>query len=435
MKWIRAARWKWVVEQARPEQLPPKNDWSVWLYLAGRGAGKTRTAAEWLAYEAITRPNTRWAVVAPTWKDARDTCVEGESGLLNILRRYKMLKDYNRSLGEIILTNGSRIKSFSADEPDRFRGPQHHGAWCDELAAYRYMDAWDQLQFGLRLGDHPRVIVTTTPRPIKLIKQLLARNDNSVAVTRGSTFDNAKNLAASALEMFKLRYEGTRLGRQELYGEVVDDVEGALWTRDMIEVARVQEMPNLIRIVVAIDPAVTSGEDADETGIVVAGQTADGHYYVLEDLTLRTSPEKWARVAVEAYHRWKADRVIGETNNGGDMIELLLRQVDPVVPYKKVTATRGKLVRAEPIAALYEQGRAHHVGMFIELEEQMCNWTPDSGSSPDRMDAMVWAMHELLENQGSILALALMSKFCSACRMPNPKSASICSTCREPLTD
>ena len=423
------------MEQARPEQLPPKNDWSVWLYLAGRGAGKTRTAAEWLAYEAITRPNTRWAVVAPTWKDARDTCVEGESGLLNILRRYKMLKDYNRSLGEIILTNGSRIKSFSADEPDRFRGPQHHGAWCDELAAYRYMDAWDQLQFGLRLGDHPRVIVTTTPRPIKLIKQLLARNDNSVAVTRGSTFDNAKNLAASALEMFKLRYEGTRLGRQELYGEVVDDVEGALWTRDMIEVARVQEMPNLIRIVVAIDPAVTSGEDADETGIVVAGQTADGHYYVLEDLTLRTSPEKWARVAVEAYHRWKADRVIGETNNGGDMIELLLRQVDPVVPYKKVTATRGKLVRAEPIAALYEQGRAHHVGMFIELEEQMCNWTPDSGSSPDRMDAMVWAMHELLENQGSILALALMSKFCSACRMPNPKSASICSTCREPLTD
>jgi phage terminase large subunit-like protein len=346
-----------------------------------------------------------------------------------VLRRYKVLLDYNRSIGEIVLVNGSRIKLFSADKPDRFRGPQHHGAWCDELAAYRYSDAWHQLQFGLRLGAHPRIIVTTTPRPIKLIKELSAREDGSVAITRGSTFDNAKNLAPSALADLRLRYEGTRLGRQELYGEIVDDVEGAMWSRNMIEESRVKEAPNLVRIVVAIDPAVTSGEDSDETGIVVCGITPDGHYYVLEDLTCRVSPEKWARIAVEAYHSWKADRIVGETNNGGDMIELLLRQVDPTISYKKLTATRGKLVRAEPVAALYEQGRAHHVGMFDKLEDQMCNFTIDSNDSPDRMDAMVWAMHELLAGQSSIMGLAALARFCPSCRMPAPKSATICPAC------
>lgn len=433
-KWIRAARWRWIQEQARPEQIAPKNsDWSIWLYLAGRGAGKTRTAAEWLAWEAISNPNTRWAIVAPTYADARDTCAEGESGVLNVLRRYKVLADWNRSLGEILLTNGSRIKLFSADKPDRFRGPQHHGAWCDELAAYRYTDAWDQLQFGLRLGDHPRIVVTTTPRPVKLIRQLVGREDGSVAITRGSTFDNAENLAPSALADLRLRYEGTRLGRQELYGEIVDDVDGALWNRAMIDDSRVQDEPPLTRIVVAIDPAVTSGEDSDETGIVVAGISPDGHYYVLEDLTLKASPEKWARVAVEAYHRWKADRIVGESNNGGDMIELLLRQVDASIPYRKVTATRGKLVRAEPVAALYEQARAHHVGMFAQLEDQMCNWSPDSGISPDRMDAMVWALHELMETQNGMVGLSALAQFCKACRMPAPRSATVCPACRQPL--
>lgn len=423
------------MEQARKEQLPPEGNWTVWLLLAGRGAGKTRTAAEWLAYEAITQPETRWAIVAPTYKDARDTCAEGVSGILGVLRRYKAVKDYNRSLGEIILTNGSRIKLFSADEPDRFRGPQHHGAWCDELAAYRYEDAWHQLQFGLRLGDHPKVIVTTTPRPTRLIKQLAGRKDGSVTITRGSTFDNAKNLAPSALADLKLRYEGTRLGRQELYGEIVDDVDGALWTRDLIENSRVKEAPNLVRIVVAIDPAVTSGEDSDETGIVVAGVTPDGHYYILADYTCRLSPEKWARVAVNAYHEWKADRIVGETNNGGDMIELLLRQVDPMISYRKLTATRGKLVRAEPVAALYEQGRAHHVGMFEAMEDQMCNYTVDSNESPDRMDAMVWAMHELLASQSSIIGLAAMARFCPTCHMPAPKTAVACPSCGTAFTD
>jgi phage terminase large subunit-like protein len=344
-----------------------------------------------------------------------------------------MLKDWNRSLGEILLTNGSRIKLFSADKPDRFRGPQHHGAWCDELAAYRYTDAWDQLQFGLRLGDKPRIIVTTTPRPTSLIRSLANRTDGSVAVTRGSTFDNANNLAPSALADLKIRYEGTRLGRQELYGEIIDEVDGALWTNVLLDETRVQDAPPLIRIVVAIDPAVTSRPDSDETGIVVAGVTSDGHYYVLEDVSLRAGPDAWARKAVEAYYRWKADRVIGEGNNGGDMIEALLRQVDPLIPYKKVTATRGKLLRAEPVASLYEQNRAHHVGSFSALEDQMTNYTPLADFSPDRLDALVWAMTDLMEGASSMLGIAALAQFCPSCRMPAPKSATVCPSCRQSL--
>jgi len=432
-QWIRASRYRWKAEQARQEQLAPEGDWNVWLYLAGRGAGKTRTAAEWLADQAISSPGTRWAIVAPTYADARDTCAEGESGILNVLRRYKMLKDWNRSLGEILLNNGSRIKLFSADKPDRFRGPQHHGAWCDELAAYRYTDAWDQLQFGLRLGDKPRIIVTTTPRPTSLIRSLANRPDGTVAVTRGSTFDNANNLAPTALADLKLRYEGTRLGRQELYGEIIDEVDGALWTNSLLDETRVQECPPLIRIVVAIDPAVTSKPDSDETGIVVAGVTSDGHYYILEDVSLRAGPDAWARKAVEAYYRWKADRIIGEGNNGGDMIESLLRQVDPLIPYKKVTATRGKLLRAEPVASLYEQNRAHHVGSFAQLEDQMTNYTPLSDFSPDRLDALVWAMTDLMEGASSMLGIAALAQFCPSCRMPAPKTAKFCPTCHTAL--
>lgn len=281
---------RWTHQLARQEQLPTEsNDWLIWLYLAGRGAGKTRTAAEWLAYEASSRPNTRWAIVAPTYGDVRDTCAEGESGIIKILEQYGTLREYNRTFGEIFLTNRSRIKLFSGEEPDRLRGPQFHGGWFDELAAFKYPDTWDQYQFALRLGTHPQTVVTTTPRPTKLIKDLITRD--KVVVVRGSTFDNAKNLAPSALAELKLRYENTRLGRQELYGEILDDVEGALWTRQMIETARVTKSPPLVRIVVAIDPAVTSNADSDETGIVAAGLTADGHYYVLDDKSLRASPD------------------------------------------------------------------------------------------------------------------------------------------------
>lgn len=334
-------------------------------------------------------------------------------------------------MGEIVLTNRSRIKLYSGAEPDRLRGPQFHGGWFDELAAFQYPDAWEQYQFALRLGKNPRTVVTTTPRPVKLIKDLISRE--RVEVVRGSTFDNAANLAESALTEMRQRYEGTRLGRQELYGEIVDDVEGALWTRAMIDEAKVDEAPPLVRIVVAIDPAVTSGENSDSTGITVSGVSSDGHYYLLEDLTIKGSPDAWARVAVGAYHKWNADRIIGETNNGGDMIELLLRQVDPSVSFRKVTATRGKLVRAEPVASLYEQHRVHHVGTFTELEDQLCNWTIDSGGSPDRMDSLVWGITDLMASQSSMMSLAALAKFCDACRMPAPKTATNCPTCNAPL--
>ena len=395
--------------------------------MAGRGAGKTRTAAEYLAWQAIVNPETRWAIVAPTHADARDTCVVGESGILNVLRDYGVLQDYNRSRSEIFLTNKSRIKLYSGEEPDRLRGPQFHGGWFDELAAFKYPEAWDQYQFGARLGTHPRTIVTTTPRPTKLIKDLLKRD--SVRVVRGSTFDNAKNLAPSALAELRLRYENTRLGRQELYGEVLEEVEGALWTRDIIESARVTKCPPLVRIVVGVDPAVTSGETSDETGIVVVGMTADGHYYVLDDKTLRATPDAWARAAVSAYQEHKADRIVAETNNGGDMVTLLMRQVDSTVSVKKVTATRGKQLRAEPISSLYEQGRVHHVGYFAELEMQMCEWTPQSNESPDRLDALVWAITELNTGGSTMLALASMALLCSNCGMPSPKTASVCAKC------
>ena len=421
-------RVRWKHQLARQEQIPTEDkSWTTWLYLAGRGAGKTRTAAEWLAWQASSQPKTRWAIVAPTYSDARDTCAEGESGIVSILRQYGTLKDYNRSIGEIFLTNGSRIKLFSGEEPERLRGPQHHGGWFDELAAFKYPEAWDQYQFGLRLGDNPQTIVTTTPKPIKLIKELIAQD--SVKVIRGSTFDNAKNLAESALAQYKLRYENTRLGRQELYGEILDNVEGALWTREMIENARVVNAPPLIRIVVAIDPAVTSSATSDETGIVAAGVATNGDYYVLDDKSLRASPDTWARQAVELYHKHKADKIVAETNNGGDMVIMLLKQVDTSIAVQKVTATRGKQLRAEPISSIYEQGRVHHVGYFSELETQMCEWTPASNESPDRLDALVWALTELNTGGSSMLALANMALLCSVCGMPSPKTASTCSQC------
>ena len=424
---IAGRRFQWEAILARESQLPDNSDWVTWLFLAGRGAGKTRTAAEYLAWQAITNPETRWAIVAPTHADARDTCVEGESGILNVLRDYGVLQDYNRSRSEIFLINKSRIKLYSGEEPDRLRGPQFHGGWFDELAAFKYPEAWDQYQFGARLGTHPRTIVTTTPRPTKLIKDLLKRDN--VRVVRGSTFDNAKNLAPSALAELRLRYENTRLGRQELYGEVLEEVEGALWTRDTIESARVTKAPPLVRIVVGVDPAVTSGETSDETGIVVVGMTADGHYYVLDDKTLRATPDAWARAAVSAYQEHKADRIVAETNNGGDMVTLLMRQVDSTVSVKKVTATRGKQLRAEPISSLYEQGRVHHVGYFAELEMQMCEWTPQSNESPDRLDALVWAITELNTGGSTMLALANMALLCGNCGMPSPKTASVCVKC------
>jgi phage terminase large subunit-like protein len=283
---------------------------------------------------------------------------------------------------------------YSADEPERLRGPQHDGAWCDEIASWRFADdAWANLQFGLRLGQTPRSVVTTTPKPTRLIKELLT--SGSTVITRGSTYENRGNLADSFIEAVRARYEGTRLGRQELYAEILEDAEGALWKRDELERNRVRKAPELKRVVVACDPAATSTEEANETGIIVAGVSREGHGYVLDDKTTRASPLKWAEAAVTAYHMFRADRLVAEVNQGGEMVRSTIATVDAKVAYKAVHATRGKQTRAEPVAALYEQGKVHHVGMFADLEDQLCQWTPGA-PSPDRLDALVWALTELM---------------------------------------
>jgi len=381
---------------ARPKQLPPEGQWRVWLILAGRGFGKTRTGAEWVREQVERHGRRRIAIVGRTAADVRDVMVEGESGILSISPPW-FRPVYEPSKRRLTWPNGAIATLYSADEPDLLRGPQHDAAWADELAAWRRPEAWDNLMFGLRLGPDPRVVVTTTPRPVKLIRDLL--KDPTTVVTRGSTYENAANLAPAFLEQIISRYEGTRLGRQELYGEVLDDVPGALWQRKRIDELRVSEAPELVRVVVAIDPAVTNEEGSDETGIVVAGRGVDGHAYVLADKSCRMSPDGWARRAVKAFYDHEADRIIGEVNNGGDLVETVIRTVDPKVPYKAVRASRGKSVRAEPVAALYEQGKVHHVGTFDHLEDQLCQITPDGyqgSGSPDRADALVWALTELM---------------------------------------
>jgi phage terminase large subunit-like protein len=397
-------RVRWVNEEARVEQLTPEGDWLVWLLLAGRGFGKTRTAAEDAAGYGLDNPGSRIAVVAETFSDGRDVCMEGESGLLACLPE-SMLKLWNRSLGELVLSNGTIYKLFSGDKPDGLRGYQFHRAWVDELAKFRYYrETWTQLMLGLRLGTNPQAVVTTTPRPISLLKEL--RKRENTFVTTGSTFDNAANLAAPFLQEIRDRYEGTRTGRQELYAEILDDVPGALWTRVMLEDAWVTEAPQMQRVVVAIDPAVTSGEDADETGIVVAGKGVDGFGYVLADRTCRLSPDGWAKRAVLAAEEFQADRIVAEVNNGGDLVERVIRTTDPTASYKKVHASRGKRVRAEPIAALYEQGKVSHVGGFAELEDQMVSFVPEGmDGSPDRVDALVWALTELMLEPAATMAL------------------------------
>ncbi len=334
---------------------------------------------------------TRISLVAATAADARDVMVEGDSGILNVCPPWNR-PDFEPSKRRITWKNGAIATLFSADEPSRLRGPQADAAWCDELAFWRYPEAWDNLLLGLRLGDEPRCVVTTTPRPVKLIKDLLKRD--STHVLRSTTFDNEANLATEFIEDILERYDGTRLGRQELYAELLTDTEGALWTRDVIENFRVTAAPPLKRIVVAVDPAVSSGEGSNHTGIVVAGIANDGHAYILEDATVKTTPAQWAARAVECFEKYKADRIVAESNQGGEMVRHTIATVGPRVPVKLVHATRGKYTRAEPVAALYEQGKVHHVSGFAKLEDQLCTWTQDE-PSPDRLDALVWAVSEL----------------------------------------
>lgn len=339
-------------------------------------------------------------------------------------------------MGELFLINGSRIKLFSADEPERLRGPQFHYAWCDELAAWKYPEAYDQLQFGLRLGDHPQTVITTTPKPKPLIRNLTKRDDGTVVVTHGSTFENKDNLAASALIELQARYAGTRLGRQELEGEILEDVEGALWTQDNIDTNRVDKAPiDLQRIVVAVDPAVTSNEDSDETGIIVAGKNNQGELFVLADYTIKASPMGWAQRAIEAYREHNADAIVAEVNNGGDMIPTLIKQIDTNIRVKTVRATRGKQLRAEPVASLYEQNRAHHVGHLDKLETQLTTWTPEDPKSPDRLDALVWAATELIDNSSLLGYLSNLAVWCDNCNLPMPKTLGMCSNCGRVLSE
>ena len=338
----------------------------------------------------------RVGLIAPTAADARDVMVEGESGILACSPPdFRPL--YEPSKRRLTWPNGAVATLYSAEEPDRLRGPQHDLIWADEPAAWKYPETWDMAMFGLRLGTDPRVIATTTPRPTRLIRDLVA--DPGTVVTRGTTYENARNLAPAFLAAIVKKYEGTRLGRQELNGEILDDNPGALWHRGVIENLRVREHPPLLRIVVGVDPAVTSDPKSDETGIVVAGIAADGHCYVLEDASLQGTPLTWATAVKRVYDQYQADRVVAEKNNGGELVEANLRTVDRSLSYRGVWASRGKRTRAEPISSLYEQGRVHHVGAFPALEDQMCDWVPDSGDpSPDRMDALVWALTELTQS-------------------------------------
>jgi phage terminase large subunit-like protein len=378
--------------------LPPLGfDWRTWLILAGRGWGKSRTGSEWVRARALGEV-CRIALVGLTAADARDVMVEGESGILAVHPQAERPL-YEPSKRRLTWPNGSIATCYNASEPDQLRGPQHHYAWVDELAKFpAAQELWDQLAFGLRLGQHPQSVVTTTPRPLPIIKRLMA--DKGTITTRGRTLDNTSNLAPGAVSALIERYEGTRLGRQELDGEIVDDVPGALWTRDMLDRTRVAEAPQLARVVVAIDPSGTDGDDeGDAVGIVVAGRGMDGRGYVLADVTCKLSPDAWARVAVTAYHRWQADRIVAERNFGGAMVQTVVRTADRSVPYKEVTASRGKAVRAEPISALYEQGRVSHVGGLPELEDEMVLFTASGymgETSPNRADALVWALTEVM---------------------------------------
>ena len=390
-------RWSW---WARPKQIAPAGEWATWLLLAGRGFGKTRTGAEWVRHQVESCGKRRVALVAATAADARDVMVEGESGLLEVCPPWNRPK-YEPSKRRLTWPNGALATTYSADEPKRLRGPSHDCAWADELAAWRYEEAWDNLMLGLRLGTDPRAVVTTTPKPNKLVKDLVA--EEGTVIVKGTTYENRQNLAERFFDKIIRRYEGTRLGRQELDAELLDDRPGALWNSVMLEDLRVKQHPELVRIVGAIDPAISNNEGSDEHGIIFGGKAAgkDGHCYILADLSMRGTPSEWATCAINGFKRWNADKLLAETNQGGDMVEHTIRTVDASIPFKQVRAFRSKVLRAEPIAALYEQGRIHHVGMFGQLEDQMCDFTTDfnkaaAGYSPDRVDALVYVVTELM---------------------------------------
>jgi phage terminase large subunit-like protein len=377
----------------RLEQQPPPGEWRTWLILAGRGWGKSRTGAEWVRAMATRGRARRIALVARTAADVRDVLIEGESGLLAIHRADER-PVWEPSRRRLTWPNGAIATTYSADEPDQLRGPQHDSAWVDEICAWRYPDAWDQLQLGLRLGDDPRVVATTTPRPTALVRSLVAAP--STVVTRGRTADNARNLAPGVVEALAARYAGTRLGRQELDGEILDDTPGALWTRAMIDSGQARNSPELRRVVVALDPSVAADGGGDECGIVVAGVDYEGRAWVLRDGSGNLSPADWSRRAVALAEEHQADCIVAEANQGGALVEQTLRAAGARTRVRLVHAARGKRARAEPVAALYEQGKVRHLPGLQRLEDELCTWSSAAGDpSPNRLDALVWACFDL----------------------------------------
>jgi phage terminase large subunit-like protein len=390
---------------ARASQLPPgvpgaalsREDWIFWLVLAGRGFGKTRTGAE-TTRDWASNPNERILMIAPTASDVREIMIEGPSGLMTCYPAGAR-PNYNPSRHLVTFPSGAIGFTRSADEPERLRGPQFTKFWADEICAWRFIkEAWDQIMFGFRLPGKLQGVITSTPKPGPVLKEIMANPDT--VITRGSSNENRSNLSQVYFKNVIAPYIGTRLGRQEINAEILDDTPGALWTRQRIEDSRVslkevqQHIDLVVRIVVAIDPAVTSTAESDETGIVVVGLTRSNHVLVFDDLSLRGSPLEWARIAIGAYKFRRADRIVGEVNNGGDLVARNIAVEDPNVPFRAVRASRGKFTRAEPVAAMYEQKRVHHVGTFPMLEDEMCNWVPGM-KSPSRMDALVWGITEL----------------------------------------
>lgn len=394
---------------AMPHQLPPEGDWKTWVILGGRGAGKTRAGAEWVRTEVEgAKPldagrARRVALVGETIDQVREVMVFGDSGILACSPPDRR-PDWEATRKRLVWPNGAIAQVFSAHDPDRLRGPQFDAAWVDELAKWKKGRAtWDMLQFGLRLGENPRQVVTTTPQNVAVLREILDRD--STVMTTAPTEANRAFLAASFLEEVTAKYAGTRLGRQELEGVLLDEAEGALWPLSRIEATQVDTAPEMDRIVVAVDPPVTGHGRSDECGIVVAGvvmrgKPQDWQAYVLEDASIAgASPQRWAETALAAASRWRADRVVAEVNQGGDLVETVIRASDPLVPYRGVRASRGKVARAEPVAALYEQGRVKHLRGLAALEEQMAAMTArgfEGRGSPDRVDALVWALTELL---------------------------------------
>ncbi|WP_244627826.1 terminase family protein [Lentilitoribacter sp. Alg239-R112] len=394
---------------ARTEQLPPQGDWFIWLLLGGRGAGKTRAGSEWVHNIATCQGHVldglncgRIALVAETLSDAREIMVDGDSGILNIAKHDRPL--YQSTRRRLVWPNGAIAQIFSSEDPESLRGPQFDAAWCDELCKWQYpQETWDMLQFGLRLGENPRQLVTTTPKPIALLKAIMA--DKNTAIVKMRTDDNAENLAKNFLANVRSRYGNTRLGRQELNGEILEDQEGTLWTRDRLDELRLTEMPQLMRIVIAVDPPASSKAQGSCCGIVVVGLNSRGHAIVLKDASIeQATPSQWANITAKCYQDFDADLIVAEVNQGGDMVKSVLHASDAQLPIQMVRASRGKWLRAEPVAALYEQGKVWHLDGLDSLEDQMCNFTHQGllgGGSPDRLDALVWAVTALLLDKSS----------------------------------